>query len=303
MEPHTGRWLARHTAAVKDWWWRKALRAIFRLKARHLHIETGLVYSRASGQDLTLDLAIPRTGGPFPTLLTIPGGGWEWIAQPDSMHVLDEMLAEHGFAAAEIIYRLAPRDKFPAQIEDAKAAVRWLRANAATYGLDPERIGTLGFSSGAQLACLLGVTAPADGLEGTGGNAEQSSRVDAVVSFFGPTDFTLPSWRARYESRLMLSVLGATYAERPDLYQKASPVHYVRPQAAPHLFFHGTADNIVPIEHSRELSAKLQAAGVSARLVEVPGLNHGSWPRRVFNPCLEDAVRFFHEHLKKPSKT
>src|SRR5277367_1066728 len=186
MEPHTGGWLARHTGAVKDWWWQKALRAIFRFKARHLHIETAIVYGRANGQDLTLDLAMPRTGGPFPAVLTIPGGGWEWIAQPDSMHVLDEMLAEHGFAAAELIYRLAPRDKYPAQIEDCKTAVRWLRANAAKYNIDPERIGTLGFSSGAQLACLLGVTNPADGLEGEI-NAGQSSRVDAVVSFFGPS--------------------------------------------------------------------------------------------------------------------
>lgn len=175
--------------------------------------------------------------------------------------------------------------------------VRWLRANAAKYQIDPDRIGGLGFSSGAQLAYLLGVTQPADGLEGDG-PCDQSSRIGAVVSFFGPTDFTLQTWWDRYESRLMLSVLGATFAERPDLYERASPVHYVRPGAPPDLFFHGTADNIVPIEHSRLLAARLQAVGVSARLVEMPGLGHGAWPRAVFNPCLEDAVRFLHENLK-----
>ncbi|MBY0526427.1 MAG: alpha/beta hydrolase [Gemmataceae bacterium] len=298
MEPPAETWLTRHAAAVKDWWWKKLLRALFRVKARHLRIETGVVYGHANGQELTLDLAMPLSGGPFPALVTIPGGGWEWIAQPDSMHILDEMLAEHGFAAAELSYRLAPKDKYPAQIEDCKAAVRWLRANAAKYNIDPERIGALGFSSGAQLACLLGVTNPSDGLEGEGVHPEQSSRVDAVVSFFGPTDFTLQSWRDRYEKRLMLSVLGGTFAMHPELYERASPVYYVRPGMPPHLFFHGTADDIVPIEHSRLLATRLQAVGASARLVEVPGQGHGAWPRGVFNPCLEEAVRFLQENLK-----
>jgi len=301
METPHETWLKRHATAVKDWGWSKLLRTLFRIKARHLHIETGVVYGRANGQELKLDLAMPRSGGPFPALITIPGGAWEWIAQPESMHILDEILAEHGFAAAEVTYRLAPRDKYPAQIEDCKAAVRWLRANAATYNIDPERIGALGFSSGAQLACLLGVTEPGDGLEGNGGNREQPSRVDAVVSFFGPTDFTLQSWRNRYEGRLMLSVLGATFAERPDLYERASPAHYARAGAAPHLFFHGTADEIVPIEHSRLLAAKLQAAGASARLVEMPSQGHGAWPRRVFDPCLEEAVQFLRAHLMPPA--
>ncbi|OAI46086.1 hypothetical protein AYO44_11935 [Planctomycetaceae bacterium SCGC AG-212-F19] len=300
MEPTAETWLTRHAVAVKDWGWKRILRALFRIKARHLHVETGIVYGRANGQELTLDLAMPREGGPFPALVTIPGGGWEWIAQPDSMNILAEMLAEHGFVAAELTYRLAPRDKYPAQIEDCKAAVRWLRANAAKYRIDPERIGALGFSSGAQLACLLGLTKPADGLEGETNHADASSRVDAVVSFFGPTDFTLRSWLERYEKRLMLSVLGAPFAEHPELYQRASPVHYVRPEAPPHLFFHGTEDTIVSIEHSRLLAAKLQAVGASARLVEVPGQNHGAWPRRVFNPCLEQAIGFLQEKLTKP---
>jgi len=297
MQTNPEGWLKGHVAAVEDWFWKKALRTIYRLKAHHLHVETGIVYGQANDQELTLDLALPRSGGPFPTLVTVPGGGWEWIAQPELMHVLDEQLADQGFAVADVLYRLAPRDKYPAQIEDCKAAVRWLRANAAQYNIDPERIGTLGFSSGAQLACLLGVTTPADGLEGNDSNPQQSSRVDAVVSFFGPTDFTLPSWRARYEGRLMLSVLGATYAENPQLYERASPTHYARAGSAPHLLFHGTEDTIVPIEHSRVLAARLQAVGVPARLVEVPGQGHGAWPQAVFKPCLEEAVRFLHEQL------
>lgn len=297
MEPIPDTWLKRRLTQFTDWCQRQAYRGLFRLKARHLRVESGITYSRANGQDLKLDLVMPRTGGPFPALVTIPGGGWEWIAQPESMLILDELLAERGFAAAEVLYRLAPRDRFPAQIEDCKAAVRWLRANAARYNLDPERIGALGFSSGAQLACLLGVTRPPDGLEGEGGHPEQSSRVDAVVSYFGPTDFTERVWLERYEKRLLFTVLGATYAERPDLYRKASPVSYVYPEAPPFLFLHGTEDPIVPIEHSRLLAARLQAAGVPARLIEVPGQGHGAWPRRVFETYLAEAVQFLQDKL------
>lgn len=302
MEPVPDSWLKRRATAVKNWCRRQALRGVFRYKARHLRVERGLVYNRANEQDLKLDLILPRTGGPFPLLITIPGGGWEWIAQPDSMLILDEMLADHGFAAAEVIYRLAPRDRFPAQLEDCKAAIRWLRANAARFNIDPQRVGALGFSSGAQLACLLGVTRPEDGMEGTGSSG-QSSRIDAVVSYFGPTDFTEKVWRDRYEGRLLRNIIGAPFAERPDLYEKASPVHYVRPGAPPFLFLHGTEDSIVPIEHSRLLEAKLQAAGASARLIEVPGQGHGAWPQRIFQPKLAEAVKFLQETLKVPARS
>jgi acetyl esterase/lipase len=297
MQDKPASWHMGPIATAEHWFWTKALRAIYRYKAYRLHVETDIVYSHANNQDLTLDLAIPRKGGPFPVVLVIPGGGWQWIAQPELMHILDALFAEHGFVAAEVLYRLAPRDIYPAQINDCKAAVRWLRANAARYNINPERIGALGFSSGAQLACLLGLTTPSDGLEGDGGHPEQPSRVGAVVSFFGPTDFTLPSWRERFDKTLIPTVLGTTCAEHPEACERASPVHYVRPGAPPFLFFHGTEDEVVRIEHSRVLQAKLQAAGDSARLVEVPGHAHGAWPQAVLMPCLEEAMHFLREKL------
>src|SRR5439155_20624493 len=131
------------------------------------------------------------------------------------------------------------------QIEDVKAAVRWLRANAKTYKIDSDRIGAIGFSAGAHLACLLGVTNKDDGLEGKGGNPDQSSRVQCVVSFFGPTDLTLNDWTKEVEEGILIPFLGATIKDKPELYKKASPVTFVTKDAPPILFFHGDKDKLV----------------------------------------------------------
>src|SRR5262249_59047966 len=124
----------------------------------------------------------PHRGGdgPVPVVVGLHGGGWRMGKRQD-LAKLTELLAAQGFAAARVSYRLAPQHQFPAQIEDCKAAVRWLRANAKKYKLNPDRVGAVGFSAGAHLACLLGTADQSAGLEGNGGNPEQSSRVQAVV--------------------------------------------------------------------------------------------------------------------------
>src|SRR5207253_3726457 len=143
--------------------------------------------------------------------------------------------------------RLVPAAKFPAQIEDCKAEVRWLRANADKYHVDPLRIGVMGFSAGGHLSCLLGTSDKNDGLEGTGGNPEQSSRVQAVVSFFGPTDLISKDWSEAVEKDILAPFLGAPYADKPELYKKVSPIVYVSKDNPPCLFFHGTEDKLVGI--------------------------------------------------------
>ncbi len=239
--------------------------------ASDVRVERDLVYGKGGDVDLQLDLAVPKEGtGPFPGIVCIHGGGWRQGKRQDLSATI-EVLARKGFVAATISYRLAPAARFPAQIEDCKAAVRWLRANADKYHLNAKRIGVMGFSAGGHLCCLLGTAGEASELEGTGGNPDQSSRVQAVVSFFGPTDLTDRTWSKEVEENILVPFLGATIDEKPELYKKVSPVTYVGKNAPPFLFFHGTEDKLVGIRHSRVLAEKLKALGVDCKLSSTLG--------------------------------
>jgi acetyl esterase/lipase len=195
-------------------------------------------------------------------------------------------------------YRLAPADRFPAQVEDCKAAVRWLRANAATYHVNPDRIGAMGLSAGGHLACMLGVTDRKDGLEGAGGNPEQSSRVQAVVSFFGPTDLRSPGFSKEAQANHLVPLLGGTVVEKAEAYRKASPVEYVHKDPPPFLFLHGGDDTVVPAHQSRQLAERLRQAGGKARVVIFPGEGHG-WRGDNLLRSIEQMTTFFDDNLKK----
>ena len=258
----------------------------------------GLVYGRPDGQELRLDLAMPRAGrGPFPTVVFLHGRGWRAGSRHDMSHFITGM-ARMGYVGVTVEYRLVPAFRFPAQVEDSKAAVRWLRANARTYRIDPAHIGVVGFSAGAHLACMLGVAGSTDGLEGDGGNPEQSSRVQAVVSFFGPTDFTTGGFPADLEKEVIVPFLGGTFADRPDVYRKASPISYVTRDAPPFLFFHGTEDRLIPLDQSKRMANKLNQSGVAARLVILPGEGHGFTDAKN-QDAMRQMLDFLGEHLKK----
>jgi acetyl esterase/lipase len=172
-----------------------------------VRVERDLTYGKGGNVDLKLDLAMPNQGnGPFPAVVCVHGGGWK-AGNRQQLEKTIEGLAARGHVGVTISYRLTPTAQFPAQIEDCKAAVRWLRANAAMYHVNSERIGALGFSAGGHLVCLLGTTDKNDGLEGQGGNPDQSSRVQAVVSFFGPTDFTTKTWSDEIEKEFLIPFL------------------------------------------------------------------------------------------------
>lgn len=233
-----------------------------------------MVYGHAGGEDLQLDLFTPKDiFGPLPAVVVLHGGGWT-KGSHELFRPLAGILAAQGYVAASVGYRLAPRHKFPAQIHDAKCAVRWLRANADRYQIDRERIGALGFSAGAHLALLVGLTEASDGLEGDGGNPEQSSRIRAVVNLYGPTDLTWSGWPETTRA-LLFDLLGGSREQLPDLYRAASPLTYVHRGAPPVLTIHGTADPVVPYEQSKLLHTALRRARVSSRLESVHGKGHG----------------------------
>lgn len=236
--------------------------------------ELDVVYGHAGGEDLQLDLFVPKdSAGPFPAVVVLHGGGWA-VGSRQVVRSIASSLAGHGYVTASASYRLAPRHRFPAQIEDAKCAVRWLRANAERYHIESERIGAVGFSAGAHLVLLLGLTEAKDGLEGTGGNPEQSSSVQAVVNISGPTDLMHPEWPDA--TRLIVAdFLGGSRDQLPGTYRAASPVSYIHRGAPPVLTIHGTADPVVPYEQAQLLHAALRKARVPSRLTLLHGKGHG----------------------------
>ena len=269
-----------------------------RRESSEIAVERDLVYGKGGDADLKLDLAMPKTGnGPFPAIVFLHGRGWREGSRQEMNHFI-EGVARMGYVGITVEYRLVPAAIFPAPVEDCKAAVRWLRANARKYRVRPDRIGVVGFSAGGHLACLLGVTDKKDGLEGTGGNAEQPSQVQAVVSFFGPTDFTTHDWPEVLEKEVIVPFLGGSFADEPDVYRRASPISYVTKDSPPFLLFHGTGDALVPVDQSRRLAEKLWSLGVPAQLVVLEGEGHGFTDARN-QESMKKMLDFLAERLRK----
>lgn len=208
-----------------------------------------------------LDIYLPTGNGPFPVVINIHGGGF-MVGDKANPALGDELLAA-GYAVASINYRLAAEAKYPAQIQDAKAAVRFLRANAAKYNLDPKRVVAFGQSAGGNLAATLGTSCGVAALEGADlGNADQSSCVQAVVDWFGPTDFLQMDQQFAGTSCPVnhdaanspeSQVIGAAIQTVPDKAQAANPITYVSAKAPPFLIQHGTADCNVPPQQGQLL--------------------------------------------------
>ena len=231
--------------------------------------------------------------GSFPAILYLHSGAWFQGTQTEFQRQAAHM-ATKGFVGATIQYRLIPEAYFPAQVQDSKAAVRWLRAKASTYRIDTDRIGVAGGSAGGYLAAMLGTTPHIAEFEGSGGNPGFSSRVQAVAAFAGLFDF--PAMRSDF---FIEDFLGASYEENPELWAKASPSTYVGPESAPFLFLHGTADQGVPCQQSVNMMNALEAAGVSGEIFTAAGAGHpfyfsDPW----FQPTLEAIEEFFTRILK-----
>ncbi|MBY0461256.1 MAG: alpha/beta hydrolase, partial [Gemmataceae bacterium] len=190
--------------------------------------------------------------------------------------------------------RLAPKHPFPAQIQDARAAVRFLRANAKQYGIDADKFGAGGFSAGGHLALLLGHAGQVDGWD-AGGNRDQPAKVQCVVDFFGPTDLCLYSKEIR--DAYLVPVFGKEAKTDPEVLKKASPLTYAAKDAPPTLILHGTFDVVVPVKHSEALHQKLQDCGAACELVTLFGEGHG-WSGRTYTKTFNRAAEFLDTHLK-----
>ncbi|HEY0070487.1 MAG TPA: alpha/beta hydrolase [Chloroflexia bacterium] len=242
--------------------------------------QRNVTYCTVGGEALKMDLFLPQAGGaPFPVVVYIHGGSWVG-GDKFEVGLAGKELARKGYIVASINYRLGPKHKWPAQIQDAKCAIRYLRASAGKYNLDPSRIAAWGSSAGGHLGALLGLTDPSAGFDNSGQYLDQSSRVQAVVDMFGPTDLNAYD-PDKYSKGVGQAVFGVT-GDRPesrDLLRRASPVTYAgNSQGTPFLILHGDKDSLVPLSQSQALYNRLQAAGAEAELVVVRNAEHGFRP-------------------------
>lgn len=229
----------------------------------------------AGNRSLYTSIAVPETAppSPMPVVVYIHGGGWNHGTRKDSLGTICGYVREKGYIGVTLDYRLTPEAPFPAQIEDVKLAIRYLRANADKYYIDTDRIGVWGVSAGAHLAALLGTSGDHPELEGMGGWQEYSDKVQAVVDNYGPTDIT--SKQAADNSSVIALLGGKTPAEVPELAKMVMPGTFVSPDNPPFIIRHGDADPTVPYTDSVSFSKQLQAAGVYCDFQIVPGARHG----------------------------
>jgi acetyl esterase/lipase len=265
-----------------------------------------LVYENVDGgsNGLKLDLYVPNVAEKSPLVLFIHGGGWKG---GDRKRCQLAWLAEHGYAVASIDYRLSAEALFPAQIHDCKGALRWLRlpAHGEKYGYNADRVIVAGTSAGGHLAALLGVTGGVDELEGsTAGFEEQSSRVQGIIDYFGPTDFILrskhqPSKTDRANGSVY-QLLGGPVPEKQALARLASPAHHVSEDDPPLLMIHGENDETVYLRQSKRMLDVYEEAGLDVQLHIEPGKGHG-WkgPSEVERQLVLD---FLEKHLRGESR-
>jgi acetyl esterase/lipase len=256
-------------------------------------------FGEADGRTLLMDIALPRDGAKSgrPALVYFHGGAWRSGSKANGVPAIC-FYARHGFVAASAGYRLSGTAQFPAQIEDCKCAVRFLRANAAEFGIDPARIGAMGSSAGGHLAALLALTAGRDVYAARGGWENFPDHVAAVCDLYGVSDFLrMPPKQFPDELSSTARLFGGTLEELRDKYAEASPVNHAHADAPPFLLVHGDADDLVPPEQSAILFEALKIAGADATLHLVKGAGHGSL--NVVNAEVRALIlAFFERHLK-----
>jgi acetyl esterase/lipase len=255
--------------------------------------EVDVIYGIVDDEPLLLDVyRPPAPAAPRPAMVLVHGGGM-WTGSRADMADPARQLARAGYVAFAVDYRLvdaeAARHRWPAQLDDVQLAVRWVRASADRYGIDPDRVGAYGWSAGGQLAALLGAR---DTRDLALANADHPSRVACVIDLAGDVDLTAYTVPPALDE--VVALLGGTPAEVPARFRDVSPLSWIDTRTVPFLVIHGLEDDVVPIEQSRLLVAGLRAAGVDVEYTELPGAGHGdlTWSR-----VGSAALAFLERHL------
>jgi acetyl esterase/lipase len=249
-------------------------------KANSIAWIANIPYIPGAGSQQQLDLYLPTNQKNMPLIVYVHGGGYGHGDKfGDSLNPNELQLLWDGYAMASINYRLTPAVIWPAQIEDCKAAIRWLRANARQYGYDPTRIGVIGESAGGQLVAILGTTSGTKKFD-VGENLDTSSDVTCAIDLFGPSDFTGPEMSS---DAGLLALVGGPVQEHLDLARSASPIYYIHADEPPILVIHGTADHLVPFLQSERLVDAMEKAGAPFYFHTVVGAGHNPYFGLNFN--------------------
>jgi acetyl esterase/lipase len=272
-----------------------------------------IAYASASDTQ-TLDIYLPAGDGPFPVVVNFHAGGFKFMDKMAIPGAIGAALLEAGYAVVGVDYRLSGEATFPAAVLDARAAVRFLRANAAEYQLDPDRFAAFGQSAGGNLAAMLGTAAESEAFDDASlGNADISNAVQAVVDWFGPTDFGLLDAQAQAQgcpasdqthgsaSSFESAYLGAPVESSPDLVAQANPITYVDGSEPPFLIQKGDQDCTVAIENTKMLADALDAAGVTVAYDLLAGVGHGdtgSTPVFESEENIQRVIDFLDAYLK-----
>ena len=261
--------------------------------------ELDITYGKTPEQELKLDVYRPKAGGDkLPACVLVHGGGWTG-GNKEKFRPLAIALAAKGYVVANIEYRLAPAAKYPACVRDCSLAVRWVRANATRFGLDPHRIGAWGGSAGGHLVGLI-AAAPSHANFLTQELKDVSAAVQATCIMAGPTDLAAEKFvaglRAAKEKSGSFQWFGKLYDDAPEIYKEASPITHFTKTTGPILFLTGDLDN--PDRDTAGME-KLKSLGVATSQVVLKDAKHGCWMQPAWSGQCVDAVDvWFREHLK-----
>jgi acetyl esterase/lipase len=242
----------------------------------------------------------PTVDKPAPVLMYVHGGEWSSGNRQEIRTMIDlPMFTSAGYIVVAVDYRLAPQYHFPAMIQDVKCAIRYLRAHAEEYNIDPDRIAAWGFSAGGHLVSLLGLADESAGWD-VGEYLDQSSRVQAVISMFGLVDLTV----LEPDSELMQTLFGVSHVDSADL-ARASAATYISPDDPPFMIVHGDRDWVIPQAQSVNFDARLDAAGVPSQLLLVKNAGHGFIPMgKPLEPSVHEVLQlmlsFLNQRLNTP---